>query len=136
MKREAGLNGTDEVDLQRYMTKADILMSLQRRFLLAYDLEHKYKEELLSPAEIQKKIQKMLTNDDIKDKYPRELYDAHLAEIDDKRSKFSPEFSHDECVEFFSELKDMSWLQEHFDFLQKSFEKPNLENPTDLEDPD
>lgn len=110
------LRPIDKETIIRFISKADILISLQKKSLLAYDLEHRYKEGTLSGEDIHHQIRELL-DDDVQEKYPY-IYKMFLQDMDEKRSEFSLEFSYDELTDFFAEVKNMALLQEKFTALE------------------
>lgn len=93
--------------------KADVIVSLQRKFLHAYVMEHQYKEWLLSVEDIAAYAAHP-EDADLKLRYP-ELYEVYFTDLDAARTTFSPDFSYEELTTFFAELKNMNWLQQKID---------------------
>lgn len=102
-------------DPKKVMERAEIIVSLQRRFLNAYILEHQYKEWLLSVKDIQKHASNSF-DQALQNPYPA-IYNMLFADIDEKRVAFSPDFSYQEITAFFAELKDMKLLEKKIERL-------------------
>ncbi|MCX6823058.1 MAG: hypothetical protein NTX91_03595 [candidate division SR1 bacterium] len=104
-------------DPETFAQKANFVVSLQRQFLDAYILEHKYKEGLVSAQELA--IHFATPSDDyLSSRYPV-LYKQLFDDIDAQHKQFSSEFSYDEITQFFAELKDIDWLGTKLATLQE-----------------
>ena len=107
-------------DPQSIMTKAAIIIALQKKFREGYIWQHKYKMWDISLDELQRNLLDTSSDVLLQQKFPW-LYDAIFPAINQKRATFSPDFNETELNRFFDEVNDLELLQWTIDLLNGMF---------------
>jgi len=100
------------------MVKADIIVTLQKKYRETYTWEHAYKRGELSIQELQEKL--LDTSDDMSIKHHAPwAYDLISVAIYQQRKHFSPDFTPQQLSNFFDDLQDLTVLDSLIDSISK-----------------